>query len=238
MDAGEGGPDAELLPLCTSVNIACGLHAGGAPEMAAAVATAAAAGCAVGAHPSAPDRAGFGRGALRRSPAEVRADVLYQLGALAAICRAAGVPLRHVKPHGALYHAAWQDRAIAAAVAGAVAAWDPGLRVYAPPRSALQAAAEAAGLRTVREGFADRGVSASGGLVPRGEPGALLTAAAEAARRAVVWAREGRVAVPSGAWLPWPVESLCVHGDTPGAAAILAAVRRALLEAGLPCAAP
>jgi UPF0271 protein len=240
VDAGEGLPgEGELLPLCTSVNVACGLHAGDAPTMAATVAAAARLGLAVGAHPSYPDREGFGRRRLQRRPAEVRADVLYQLGALAAVCRPLGVRLHHVKPHGALYHAAWREPAVAAAVAEAVAAFDPGLWIYAPPGSALAAATRSAGLRLAREGFADRGVGADGGLVPRGVPGALLEDPEEAARRALRWVRLGVVAPVGGATeLDWPVDTLCVHGDTPAAARLLRAVRGVLEAEGVRLRAP
>jgi UPF0271 protein len=238
VDAGEGGDDAALVALATSVNVACGLHAGDAPTMAATVAAAARAGCALGAHPSYPDREGFGRRAMGRGPAEIRADVLYQLGALGGICRAAGVAVRHVKVHGALYHGAWRDRQIAEAVARAIAAYDPRLWVYAPPGSALEAAAAGVGLRVAREGFADRGVPAQGGLLSRGTPGAVLADPAAAAARAVRWAREGRVQAVSGAVIDWPVDTLCVHGDTPEAAAVLRAVRGALEAAGVPIAPP
>ncbi len=240
VDAGEGGDDAVLCGLATSVNVACGFHAGDAPAMAAAVAGALAAGCAVGAHPSYPDREGFGRRAVERDPSAVAADVLAQIGALAAICRAAGARLHHVKLHGALYHRAWHDPAAAGAVARAVAAFDRALWVYAPPGSRLEAAALRAGLRVAREGFADRGVAADGGLVARGAPDAVLADPAAAAGRALAWAVSGRVA-PAGAphlAVAWPVDSLCVHGDTAGAAELLRAVRRALEGAGLRVAAP
>lgn len=239
VDAGEGGDDAALFALATSVNVACGFHAGDPPSMAAAVAAAVRSGCAVGAHPSHPDREGFGRRPLSRDPQDVAADVLYQVGALATLCRAAGTRLHHVKLHGALYHAAWRDPALAAALARALAAVFPGLWVYAPPGSALAAEAVRCGLPVAREGFVDRGVSAAGWLLPRGEPEAVLSDPSGAAARAVAWVREGRVApVGGGPALDWPVDSLCVHSDTPGCAAVLAAARAALRGAGVALAAP
>jgi UPF0271 protein len=176
----------------------------------------------IGAHPSYPDLAGFGRRALAASPDEVRADVLYQIGALAAFCRARGVALRHVKPHGALYNEAQRDASTADAVCRAVRAFDPELWLLTIPGHALERAAHACGLRVAREGFADRGRRPDGTLVPRGEPGALLTRPEEAAAQALALARSGGF------------DSICVHSDTPGAAAILRAVREALEAGGVP----
>lgn len=238
VDAGEGDDPVGLVALATSVNVACGFHAGSAPTMAAVVAQALRARSAVGAHPSYPDREGFGRRPMDRSPDDVAADVLYQVGALAAICRAAGTRLHHVKLHGALYHAAWRDAGLAGRIAKALAGFDAALWVYAPPGSALAAAARAVGLPVAHEGFADRGVSAAGGLLARGTAGALISEADVAAARAVAWARAARVASASGAMVDWPVDTFCVHSDTPGAVAVLRAVREALIGAGLPVGAP
>jgi UPF0271 protein len=229
-----GGPDEAMLAAATSANIACGFHAGDPRVMARTVALCRDMGKAVGAHPAYPDLVGFGRRALAASPDEVRSDVLYQLGALAAFCRAAGVRLRHVKAHGALYNVAVRDAATARAIAEAVAAFDPGLWVYALPGSELGRAAAALGLRVAWEAFADRGVQADGTLVPRGQPGDLITDPHQAAARAVRIAREG-VVVPAGGGepIPWRADTICVHSDTPGAPAIAAAVRAALAAAGV-----
>jgi len=226
-DAGEGcGPEAELVAWVTSVNVACGLHAGDPVTARRTVELAAAAGVAVGAHPGFPDREGFGRRALALAPREVADLVAYQVGALWGICRAAGVRLCHVKPHGALYHLAARDDGVAEAVVGAVRAVDPSLLVVAPPGSALVAAAARAGLRAVREGFADRAYAPDGSLLPRHEPGAVIASPGQAAEQACRLARSGAV------------DTLCVHGDHPHAAAVARAVRTALEAAGFAVRAP
>lgn len=238
-DAGEGfgayrlpGEDG-LLELVTSVNVACGFHGGDPRVMERTVRRAAELGVAVGAHVSYPDLVGFGRRRMELHPDEIRTDVLYQIGALHAFCRAAGVPLRHVKPHGAMYDAAWKDPKVAAAVAAAVAAFDPGLVVFAPAGSALAQAASRAGLRVAYEGFPDRQYRADGTLVPRAEPGAVVDdpeAAAQAALRMVL---ERRIRTREGLELPAAVTTLCIHGDHPAAAAVARAVRRRLEGAGV-----
>jgi UPF0271 protein len=238
VDAGEGLDDAPLVALATSVNVACGFHAGDLATMRTAVSAARLVGCAVGAHPATPDRAGFGRRPMDRLPAQVASDVGEQLETLAGVCAEAGARLHHVKLHGALYHAAWRDLAVAEAVVAAVECVDRDLWIYAPPDSCLAAAAVGRGLRLAREGFADRGVTAEGGLVARGNAQALLPDPDAAAARATGWAREGRVQAPSGVWLDWPVDTLCVHGDTPGAVHILRAIRAAWRAAGIPAQAP
>ncbi|MBA2278060.1 MAG: LamB/YcsF family protein, partial [Chloroflexia bacterium] len=167
------GHDDALFPLISSANVACGFHGGDPRVIEQTVARAAAHGVAVGAHPSFPDLVGFGRRALAATADEVRTDCLYQIGALAAFCRAAGVPLRHVKAHGALYNLAVKDATIAAAIAAAVRAFDPAPRFFAAPGSALEAAGHEAGLTVVREAFADRAYHIDGSLVARGQPGAV-----------------------------------------------------------------
>ncbi|MBX5476669.1 MAG: LamB/YcsF family protein [Clostridia bacterium] len=227
------GEDGALLAAVSSANVACGFHAGDPLTLLETVRRAARAGVSVGAHPGYPDPRGFGRRELAASPDEVFADVLYQVGAAAAACRAAGVPLRHVKPHGALYNRCCRDDAAAEAVVRAVAAFDPWLCVYAPPGSALARAAERAGLPVRREGFPDRGYLPDGSLAPRQAPGAVVEDPDAVARRAVQMALERRVQAVDGRWLKLDVDTLCIHGDHPGAAARAMAARRALEAAGV-----
>lgn len=233
-DLGEGAPDDDaLLALVTSANIACGWHAGDAPLMQATVRAALARGVAIGAHPSYPDRDNFGRGEMQRSPDDVRADVVYQVGALAALVRAAGGRLHHVKPHGALYNQAAREPALADAIACAVRAVDPGLALYGLAGSELLRAAERAGLRAVAEVFADRGYQADGSLVPRSQPGALIHDTGEAVARTLRMVREGVVQAVSGETVPLQAQTVCLHGDGPHALAFARALHSALREAGI-----
>ena len=233
-DLGEGaGDDDELLALVSSANIACGWHAGDARLMQATVASALARGVAIGAHPSYPDRDNFGRSEMALTPEQVRADLIYQIGALQALVQAAGGRLHHVKPHGALYNQAARDPVLASAVAGAVRAVDPGLALYGLAGSELLRAAEHAGLRGVAEVFADRGYRADGSLVPRSQPGALIDDTAEAVARTLRMVREGVVVAVTGETVPLRAETICLHGDGPHALAFARALRTALLDAGL-----
>ena len=230
--------DRDLIPFLSSASIACGVHAGDPLTTQATLAYAAAAGVAVGAHPGLADREGFGRRVFDVSPAEAEALVALQVEALAGLAAREGVTLRHVKVHGALYAMASRDPALGAAVARAVAAVDAGLRLFAPAASAMARAAEDAGLRVVREAFADRGYEADGSLTPRGRPGAVLDDPAVVARRAVAMVRDGVVEAAGGGEVALGVDTLCLHGDTPGAAALARAVREALAAAGIDLAAP
>lgn len=238
-DLGEGfgvwrlGDDEALLQVITSANVACGFHAGDPLIMRRVCELAAARGVAIGAQVSFRDLAGFGRRRMHVAPDELTADVLYQLGALEAFARSARTAVRYVKPHGALYNAAADDPADAAAVAAAVAAYDPDLPLLGLPGSALEAAARAAGLRFVAEAFADRGYLASGRLVSRGDEAALVTDPATVVRRAVRFATHGEVEAVDGAVVPVRPRSLCLHGDTPGAVELAAAVRDGLVAAGV-----
>jgi 5-oxoprolinase (ATP-hydrolysing) subunit A len=216
-DVGEGFPDDErLLDVVTSANVACGFHAGSSETMRTVCAAAAARGVAVGAHPSYRDADGFGRRELEVAPEVVRADVGEQVAALAGIAAVEGAAVTYVKPHGALYTRAVTDGEVAAAIVAA--ARDHGLAILAWPGSELALQARGRGLQAFAEGFADRGY-AGGRLLPRDQPGALL-AATEAATQAVALANAGEV------------RSICVHGDTPGAAELAAGVRAALVSAG------
>lgn len=226
-DMGEGaGADEALMDVVTSANVACGAHAGDEQTMRRTVRAAKAAGVVVGAHPGFPDREHFGRRELTMAPAEIEETVRTQIAALAAVARDEGVALAHVKAHGALYNMAARDIDMAAAIARAIAAVDPALVMVGLPGSALQRAAQAAGLRFAAEGFADRAYEPDGSLVARAKPGALITDPDHAAAGALRLAREGRV------------RTICIHSDTPGAVDIARAVRRALDAAGVRVAAP
>ena len=238
-DAGESygpwpmGDDDALIPLMTSVNIACGAHAGDPLVMRRALLLARQHNIACGAHPGYPDLHGFGRRAITMSPDEIEAWTLAQLGTLAAMARGAGVALRHVKPHGALYNTAADDEATADAIVRAVRAFDPELALVARAGSPMIALARAGGLRVAEEAFADRGYDAAGRLLPRSHPDALLRNPAEAAQRAVALVKAGELTSSDGARVHLHPQTLCVHSDTAGAAAIAVAVRAALLETGV-----
>ncbi|MEV4662420.1 5-oxoprolinase subunit PxpA [Micromonospora echinofusca] len=238
-DLGEGfgiwrlGDDAALLDLVTSANVACGFHAGDASTMRRVCEGAAARGVAVGAQVGYRDLAGFGRRHIAYAFAELRDEVTYQLGALDGFCRLFRTRVRYLKPHGALYHAAACDEAQAAALVAAVGDYDDQLPLLCPPGSVLAQLAAGAGLRVVAEGFADRGYLPNGSLVPRTAPGALVTDPEEVAARAVRMAVERTVVAVDGSVVPCPVESICLHGDTPGAVRCAELVRAALIDAGV-----
>ncbi|MCL7460993.1 LamB/YcsF family protein [Micromonospora sp. MSM11] len=238
-DLGEGfgiwqlGDDAALLDLITSANVACGFHAGDASTMRRVCEGAAARGVAVGAQVGYRDLAGFGRRHIAYAFAELRDEVTYQLGALDAFCRLFRTRVRYLKPHGALYHAAACDEAQAAALVAAVGDYDDQLPLLCPPGSVLAQLAAGAGLRVAAEGFADRGYLPNGSLVPRTAPGALVTDPEEVAARAVRMAVERTVVAVDGSVVPCPVESICLHGDTPGAVRCAELVRAALIDAGV-----
>jgi UPF0271 protein len=227
------GDDAAMLRLVTSANIACGFHAGDASTMLATCRLAAENGVAVGAHVSYRDLAGFGRRAMDVPSDELYGEVLYQLAALSGVARVAGTRVAYVKPHGALYNRIVSDRPQAAAVVRAVADFDPALALLGLAGSAVADKAQDAGLRFVREAFVDRGYLADGTLVPRGRPGAVLAGDAEIAVRAMRLVVEGAVTAVDGTEIGVEVDSLCVHGDTPGAVSMAAAVRSALAAAGV-----
>jgi UPF0271 protein len=241
-DLGEGfgiwrlGDDEALLDLITSANVACGFHAGDPSTMRRICAVAAQRGVTVGAQVGYRDLAGFGRRRIEYAFDDLRDEVIYQIGALDAFCRVAGTSVRYVKPHGALYNTAAIDESQAAAVVAAVTGYDPTLPLLCLPGSVLAQLATGAGLRVVREGFADRGYQSNGTLVPRSVAGALLTKPDEIADRAVRMATEQRVEAVDGALVPCPVESICLHGDTPGAVEHAQRVRSALAAAGVPLA--
>lgn len=213
------GDDDAMFRLVTSANLACGFHGGDSLTMLRSCRLAASTGTSIGAHVSYRDLEGFGRRELDVAPAALHADVLYQLAAIAGLAALAGTRVRYVKPHGALYNRIVRDEKHARVVASAVADFDAALPLLGLPGSAIERAAASAGLGFFREGFADRAYAADGSLVPRGEPGAVLTDPAEVAAHALALAPH--------------VDSLCVHGDTPGAVALAVATRAALAEAGI-----
>ena len=234
----EIGHDAALIPILTSANIACGFHAGDPGVMRATVALARQHGTAVGAHPGFPDLVGFGRREMNATPREVEDLVAYQIGALAAIAAAQGVRLAHVKPHGALYNMAARDLDLADAIARAIAAVDPSLALFGLPGSQSLEAAQRHKVRAVSEAFADRAYRRDGSLVPRNEPGAVIDDEQIVVTRAVAIARERMVVAADGTRVPLDVQTICVHGDTPGAAVLASRIRKALNDAGIQVRAP
>ncbi|EGT5660998.1 5-oxoprolinase subunit PxpA [Cronobacter dublinensis] len=213
-DLGEGcGNDALLMPLISSANIACGFHAGDAQTMRESVRLALAHGVAIGAHPGFADRENFGRTAMQLPPETIYAETLYQVGALAAIARAEGGRLTHVKPHGMLYNQAAKDAALADAIARAVKDFDAALLLVGLAGSELIRAGARHQLVTREEVFADRGYLADGSLVPRSEPGALIEDDDEAVSRTLSMVLEGRVRSREGAWAAVNAQTVCLHGD-------------------------
>jgi UPF0271 protein len=238
-DLGEGfgvwtlGDDDALLGVITSANVACGFHAGDPSTMRRVCAGAVAGGVAIGAQVSYRDLAGFGRRFVDVAPAELTDDVLYQLAALDGIARASGGRVRYLKPHGALYHDAARSERTAAAVVEAVALYDPTLPVLGLAGSVLLARAEARGLVSVPEAFADRAYTGEGLLVSRREPGSVLHDVEAVAARCVQLATRGVVASVDGSTVEVRARSICVHGDTPGAVEMARAVKLALHDAGV-----
>jgi UPF0271 protein len=238
-DLGEGfgiwrlGDDDALLDVVTSANVACGFHAGDPDILRRVCARAAERGVVIGAQVSYRDLAGFGRRSIDVPAESLTNDVIYQIGALDAFARVAGSRVRYVKPHGALYNRIVHDEQQAAAVVAAVRTYDSSLPVLGLPGSAWLRLASEAGLRTVAEAFADRGYTPQATLVPRAAPGALVTDVAEVAGRVVRMATDGVVRAIDGSEVAVTPDSVCVHGDSPGAVAMAVAVRAALAAAGV-----
>jgi len=227
------GDDEGVMPFVSSANIACGFHAGDPAVMRNTIRLARRYGVAVGAHPGFQDLSGFGRREIHMTPADVENLVAYQVGALAGIAAAEGVRLSHVKPHGALYNMAARDAAMAGAIARAVQEVGPSLVLFGLSGSELIAAGARAGLRVASEVFADRGYRPDGSLAPRGTTGAVMTEPAEVARRAVHMASKQTVTALDGTSVSIKADTICIHGDTPDAAALARAVREALGAAGI-----
>lgn len=227
------GDDAAMLALVTTANVACGFHGGDPEVMAQTFRLAKEKGVAVGAHPSFPDLWGFGRRRLPFSAAEIERLVAYQIGAAQALAAYAGHKITHVKPHGALSNVASEEADVARAIARATKAVDPQLIFLAIAGTELERAGQAEGLAIAREIYADRGYGDDGLLLPRGKPGALLHDPAAIAARVLTMVETGTVISATGKALPVAIDSICVHGDTPDAVAIAAAVRTSLTEAGI-----
>jgi 5-oxoprolinase (ATP-hydrolysing) subunit A len=242
-DVGEGvgpwpmGDDERLIPLVSSVNVACGAHAGDPLTIDRTVRAAVRHGVAVGAHPGYPDLIGFGRRDLDMAPAELEASLVYQVGAVATFARAAGTTLHHVKPHGALYNLAARDPAVAATIARAVARVSGDLVLVGLAGSAFANAAADAGLAFAAEAFADRAYEADGSLRSRKHPGAILASPEAAAAQALSIVRDGCVTSHDGQVIAVRADTICLHGDTPGAADFASAIRAALAGAGVTIAA-
>ena len=222
------GLDDQVLSYISSANVACGFHASDPVVMDKTVALAKDAGVAVGAHPGYPDLQGFGRRNMTIPPREVKAMVMYQIGALQAFCTARGLKLQHVKPHGALYNMAGKDEALAMAVCEAIQAVDDSLILLGLSGSKMLEAADKIGLRSAREVFADRAYEEDGSLVARTKPGAMITDEDEAVARVIRMIREGKVTAVTGKDIPIRADSVCVHGDSPKALAFVQKIRAAL----------
>ena len=238
-DLGEGfgvwtlGDDEALLDVVTSANVACGFHAGDPDILRRVCAIAAERGVAIGAHVGYRDLAGFGRRDMDVEPQRLTNDVIYQIGALDGFARVAGTRVRYVKPHGALYNTAVHDQQQAAAVVEAIHLYDESLPVMGLPGSALLTTAGSAGLRTIGEAFADRSYTPDGTLVPRSQPGAVLHDPQQVAERMARLVTTGTVTAADGTDVTISAESICVHGDSPGAVKMAIAVRQALAAAGV-----
>ena len=238
-DLGEGygawkmGDDAAMLGIVSSANVACGFHAGDPLTILATLREAASRGVAIGAHVAYPDRVGFGRRPMDVASAELTADVIYQIGALQGLCTAAGTRVTYVKPHGALYNTIAQDARQAAAVIEGVKAIDPTLVMMGLAGAPILAQAREAGLATVAEAFADRAYTPAGTLVSRREAGAVLHDPDLIAARMLRLATEGVIEAVDGSPLHLSADSICVHGDSPGAVAISARIREVLIAGGV-----
>jgi UPF0271 protein len=231
------GQDAALMDSITSANVACGFHAGDPGVMRQTLALAKDRAVAVGAHPGFPDLVGFGRREMKATAAEVEDFVLYQVSALAGMAAAQGMRLQHVKAHGALYNMACKDRALADAIARATAAFDRTLILFGLPNSELVRAGEAAGLRVAAEVFADRAYERDGSLVSRTKPGSVIHDQQAVVDRAVRMVTQQEVVTVDGATIALRADTICLHGDTPGAADLARAIRTGLEAAGIQIAA-
>ena len=227
------GEDDQIIPLVSSVNIACGWHAGDPLVMQKAVALAKQYGVSIGAHPGFPDLMGFGRRTMNATPAEVKAYIQYQVGALDAFCRAAGVKLHHVKPHGAMYNMAGADIRLARAVAEAVAEIDDSLILLALSGSEMIRAADEIGLPSASEVFADRAYEEDGSLRARSQPDAVIRDEAECATRVLRMVTEGKVTAVTGRDIDIRADSICVHGDSPEALLFVRRIRETLKNGGV-----
>ena len=233
-DLGEGaGNDEALLALVSSANIACGWHAGDAKTMQQCVRWAMRNGVAIGAHPSFPDRENFGRSTMHLPPEEITANVLYQIGALAAIVKAEGGTLAHVKPHGQLYNQAVKEPELAEAIVDAVRRFDPSLKFFGLAGSGMIDAARRAGLTPVEEVFADRGYMPDGSLVPRSQPGALIEDEEASLAQTLALVRDHQVRAVDGSTVSVNAQTVCLHGDGAHALAFARRIRDRLTAEGI-----
>jgi len=233
-DLGEGcDNDEALLGLVSSANIACGWHAGDARTMRQCVRWALDKGVAIGAHPSFPDRENFGRSTMHLPPDDIIAGMLYQIGALAAITKAEGGRLAHVKPHGALYNQAVKEPELAAAICEAVRRFDPQLRFFGLAGSGMIDAARKAGLTPVEEVFADRGYQPDGSLVPRSQPGALIEDEEQSLAQTLSLVRDHKVTTIDGSTVAVHAQTVCLHGDGAHALAFARRIRERLALEGI-----
>ena len=230
------GADAEVMPFISSANIACGFHGGDPATIRKTVALAVGHGVAIGAHPSLPDLQGFGRRAMKIAPQDMYDLVVYQAGAVEGFARAAGSRLHHIKCHGALYNMAANDEALSEAMVRA--AKDLGVMLYVLSNSKNHEIARKAGIRVLGEVFADRGYADDGTLWPRDKPGAMIEDAAKAVQQALAMVEEGYVTSVSGKRVPVAADTLCLHGDQPGAAKFASLIRKAFSEKGIKVGAP
>lgn len=227
------GRDAELMDYVSSINIACGFHAGDPTVIAETIKTALKKGVSVGAHPSYPDLQGFGRREMALSPEEVFDVVLYQIAAVKGICEAYGIKLHHVKPHGALYNRAAKDPALAKAIVKAVKTLDKNLVFYGLAGSHLISEAEKIGLKTASEVFADRTYQPDGTLTPRTEPGALIENAERAVAQVLEMVKDQTVTAVGGEKISIKADTVCIHGDTPQAPEFARTIRERLIKNGI-----
>jgi UPF0271 protein len=238
-DVGEGcGQDAALMPQISSANIACGIHAGDDDSMREAVALALQHGVAIGAHPSFPDREHFGRREMQLGARELHECIVAQIASLANVAQKQGTRLRHVKPHGALYNLAARDEALAETVIAAIRSVDPSLMLFGLAGSTMLAVAERLGLRAVSEAFADRAYKSDGSLLPRNQQGSVLHDGNVVASRAVAMVQNGAVIAVDGSRLAIRADTICLHGDSPGADVMALRIRDAFAAAGIRVAAP
>lgn len=227
------GCDDKVIPLISSANVACGWHAGDSGVMAKTVRLAAEAGIAVGAHPGYPDLVGFGRRNMNVSPADMKTYIMYQVGALNAFCKAEGIAMQHVKPHGAMYNMAAKDAKLADAICEGIAKVDDGLILMGLSGSEMQRSAEKYGLRFASEVFADRAYEEDGSLVARTKPGAVITDENEAVSRVVEMVKYSTVTALTGKKIEIKADSVCVHGDNEHALLFVEKIRKALSENGI-----
>ncbi|GAB2890184.1 LamB/YcsF family protein [Paralcaligenes sp. KSB-10] len=227
------GDDLAVLPFVSSANIACGFHGGDPTTMRKTVAAALEHGVALGAHPSLPDLLGFGRREIRLSPQEAYDCVVVQIGALAAVAASQGAKLHHVKPHGALYNMAAKDPALSDAICRAVKDVDPALVLYGLAGSELVKAAQALGLRAAHEVFGDRTYQSDGSLTPRSQPGSMIEDADASLQQVLSMVQRRRLATQQGIEIDVQADTLCLHGDQPGAAVFAKKIRTALEAKGI-----